>query len=66
MLSLIAQYAYVGLEGAKQWAQEWTLARQDQHPSLNESTLGVVVLENHVLLKALHGVELTSTLELHQ
>jgi hypothetical protein len=46
------------LEGAKQLAKEGAFIREDQHFSLNECALGVVVLQDDILFQAFHGKEL--------
>ena len=48
---------YVCLEGAEEVAEEGVLASEREHLPLDHGALDVVVLQDHVLLQALDGVE---------
>lgn len=55
-----------GLEAGVELGQEWGLSRECQHTLLNHGALHVVVLDDHVLLQDLHGVEFIRALPLSQ
>ena len=51
---------FIGLERAEQLAQKWALSRENQHFSLNECALGVIIFQNDVLFQAFHGEKLAA------
>ena len=59
-------HLYHGLEAGVQVGEEGGLPRQGQHPLLHHGALHVVVLDHHVLLQDLDGVQLLCPLPLGQ
>ena len=57
-------HPYHGLEAGVQMGEEGWLPGQGQHPLLHHGALHVVVLDHHVLLQDLDGVQLLCALAL--
>jgi len=55
-----------GLEAGVQLGEERRFPLQRQNPLLHHGALHVVVLDHHVLLQDLHGVQLVGALPLRQ
>lgn len=65
-LRVLLSSVYHGLETRVQLSEERRFAGQGEDPLLHHGALHVVVLDHHVLLKDLDGVQLIGALPLSQ
>lgn len=54
-----ASHTHRGLKAAEQLGEEGVTAGQGQDPLLRHRALHIVILEDHVLLQHLHGIEVS-------